>query len=150
MRLLACVIGPSGPQAHDAVAGDFLWRCGAEPDAVASARPKGTFSTEVMMRLSRILLTAALLAVSTTTATAGPIRDRLAARFNRPSGCSSCTVQPPQAVQYGGAGLYPQPQPVPAQVVMPQVAGGEQYQYQPIRLTSPVPTCPTCVGGVCR
>ena len=59
--------------------------------------------------------------------------------------------QPPQAVQYGGAGLYPQPQPVP--VVMPQVGtvqvvGGQQYQ--PIRLTSPVPTCPTCVGGVCR
>lgn len=104
------------------------------------------------MRLSRLILTAALLAVSATAATAGPIRDRLAARFNRPSGCSSCTVQPPQAVQYGGAGLYPQPQPVPAQVVMPQVGtvqvvGGQQYQ--PIRLTSPVPTCPTCVGGNC-
>lgn len=101
------------------------------------------------MRLSRLILTAALLAVSATAATAGPIRYRLAARFNRPSGCSSCTVQPPQAVQYGGAGLYPQPQPVPAQVVMPQVPGGEQYQYQPIRLTSPVPVYPACMGGNC-
>ncbi len=106
---------------------------------------------------TRILLTAALLAASATAATAGPIRDRLAARFSRPSGCSSCTGQAtttqPQGVQYGGAGLYPQPQSVP--VVMPQVgtvqvAGHQQYQqYTPIRLTSPVPTCPACVGGNC-
>lgn len=103
------------------------------------------------MRLSRLILTTTLLAVSATAATAGPIRDRLAARFARPSGCSSCTVQPVPAVQYGGAGLYPQPQPVPVfmpQVGTVQVVGGQQYQ--PIRLTSPVPTCPTCVGGVCR
>ncbi len=109
------------------------------------------------MRLSirTLILTAALLAVSATAATAGPIRDRLAARFSRPSGCSSCTTQTathqqPQAVQYGGAGLYPQPQPVP--VVMPQVGTVQvvgHQQYQPIRLAAPLPTCPTCVGGNC-
>lgn len=102
---------------------------------------------------TRLILTAALLAASATVATAGPIRDRFAARFSRPSGCSSCTgqtaTQQPQGVQYGGAGLYPQPQPVP--VVMPQVGTVQvgQRQYMPIQVGSPLPTCPTCVGGNC-
>ena len=105
---------------------------------------------------TRILLTAALLAVSATAATAGPIRG-LVQRLTGRGGCGSCATQAttqPQAVQYGGAGLYPQPQPVP--VVMPQVGtvhvvGHQQYQqYTPIRLAAPLPTCPTCVGGVCR
>ncbi len=58
---------------------------------------------------TRLILAAVLLAVSTTTATAGPIRDRLAARFNRPT----------QTVQY-----QPQPQPQP--------------QYQPTYTPGPI------------
>jgi hypothetical protein len=105
--------------------------------------------------MKRFLLTLAALALTATAADAGPIRDRLTARFSRPSGCSSCTTQTTthqqlQGVQYGGAGLYPQPQPVP--VVMPQVGTVQvvgHQQYQPIRLTSPLPVFPACVGGNC-
>jgi hypothetical protein len=104
--------------------------------------------------MKRFLIVVAALALTATAADAGPIRDRLAARFSRPSGCSSCTTQAtttqPQGVQYGGAGLYPQPQPVP--VVMPQVGTVQvvgHQQYQPIRLASPVPVYPACMGGNC-
>ena len=57
---------------------------------------------------TRLILTAVLLAVSATAATAGPIRDRLAARFNRPT-----------PTQY-----QPQPQPQP--------------QYQPTYTPGPI------------
>ena len=100
---------------------------------------------------TRILLTAALLAVSATAATAGPIRG-LVQRLTGRGGCGSCATQAttqPQAVQYGGAGLYPQPQPVP--VVMPQVGTVQvgQRQYTPIQVGTGLPTCPTCVNGNC-
>lgn len=118
---------------------------------------------------TRLILTAVLLATTATTASAGgrigqavqnvrgAVQEWRAERQAHRGGGSSCTTQTtthqPQAVQFGGAGLYPQPQPVP--VVMPQVGTvqvvpHQQYQqYTPIRLTSPVPVYPACVGGNC-
>lgn len=114
---------------------------------------------------TRLILTAVLLATTATTASAGgrigqavqnvrgAVQEWRAERQAHRGGGSSCTTQAtttPQGVQYGGAGLYPQPQPVP--VVMPQVGTVQvvgHQQHTPIRLTSPVPTCPTCAGGNC-
>ena len=116
--------------------------------------------------MKRFFLTAAVLVLTAVSARAGGrigqavqnvrgvVQEWRAERQAHRGGCSSCTTQAtttqPQAVQYGGAGLYPQPQPVP--VLMPQVGTVQvvgHQQYQPIRLTSPLPVLPACVGGNC-
>ncbi len=98
--------------------------------------------------MKRILLTIAAMALTATAADAGPIRDRLAARFSRPSGCSSGQCQP-----------QPQYTPGPVQTAAGTVlvSAGQVVQAAGVAVQSvQVPTlfrpsgCPTCVGGVCR
>jgi hypothetical protein len=115
---------------------------------------------------TRLILTACLLAVAATTATAGPIRDRLAARYARP------TCQPTQAVSAPTAPAVYQPAPVRQAVGSVLVATGgavtdlgqvvratsydglgaptDAAAYQPIHLTSPLPTRAVCGPGGCR
>lgn len=104
---------------------------------------------------TRLILTATLLALSATTASAGPIRG-LVQRLTGRGGCGSCGQ--PAAVQY-----QPATQPPPA-LVMPQtgtltlVSHGTSYappvvtsgpEYTPIRMGGVVlPT--TCSGGGCK
>jgi len=86
--------------------------------------------------MKRILMAAAVLVFTAATSTAGPIRDRIAARFSRP--CQQ--PQQPQQVQYIPAPQFQHPtyQPQPVQQVAyyppagfaPAVSGG-------------------CVNGVC-
>jgi hypothetical protein len=93
--------------------------------------------------MKRLILTACLLALTAASADAGPLR-RL---FGR-GWCGGC--QPTAApVQYPQAAPVTMPQTGTVQLVRhstsyepPAVTGG--VQYQPIRLTSPVPVCPTC------
>jgi hypothetical protein len=94
---------------------------------------------------TRLILTAALLAVSATAATAGPIRDRLAARFSRPCQSGQCQPQP----QYT-------PGPVQTAAGTVLVSAGQVVQAAGVVVQSvQVPTfrpagCQQCVGGVCR
>ena len=93
--------------------------------------------------MKRFLLTIAALALTAAAADAGPIRDRLAARFARP--CQSGQCQP-----------QPQYQPGPVQQVagtvlttagqVVQNVGQAVYQMPVFRPSN----CPTCVGGVCK
>lgn len=85
-------------------------------------------------------LTLAALVLTTATSTAGPIRDRLAARFSRPA--------------------YPQPQQFPQPVGIPVFSEFEKPQQltqpQPVQTVAAYqpagfsPVVRTCSGGVCR
>ena len=102
--------------------------------------------------MKRLTLSLAVLTLclSAADADAGPLRT-LAQRIR---GCGGCRppalAAPPPSVRYGPA---PQLQPPPAVVATSYDGLGvpaDATPYQPIRLTAPLPTCPTCVGGVCR
>ena len=83
--------------------------------------------------MTRILLTLAAVAMTATTADAGPLRNWLAGR--RP--CQPCTQ--PQQVQYQPAPQYQQP------TYQPQTVQQVAY-YQPAGFAPVVSSCP---GGVC-
>ena len=93
--------------------------------------------------MKRVLFTIAAVLLTAACADAGPIRDRLAARFARP--CQSVQCQP-----------QPQYQPGPVQQVagnviqatgqVVQSVGQAVYQLPVIRPSG----CQQCVGGVCR
>ena len=98
--------------------------------------------------MKRILLTLAAVLLTATAADAGPIRDRLAARFSRPSGCNSgqCQPQPqytPGPVQTAAGTVLVQA----GQVI--QTAGVAVHSVQVPTLFRPS-NCQQCVGGVCR
>jgi hypothetical protein len=93
--------------------------------------------------MKRHILTLAALALTAVTADAGPIRDRLAARFARPCQSAQCQPQPqyqPGPVQQVAANVIQ----ATGQVV--QSVGQAVYQMPTFRPSN----CPTCVGGVCR
>lgn len=96
--------------------------------------------------MKRFLIVVAALALTATAADAGPIRDRLAARFSRPCQTGQCQPQP----QYTTG-----PAQTAAGTVL--VSAGHVVQAAGVAVQSvQVPTlfrpsnCPTCVGGVCR
>lgn len=98
--------------------------------------------------MKRFLLTLAAVLLTATAADAGPVRDRLAARFGRPSGCSSGQCQP-----------QPQYTPGPVQTAAGTVlvSAGQMVQAAGVAVQSvQVPTlfrpsnCPTCSNGTCR
>ena len=93
--------------------------------------------------MKRFLLTIAALALTAAAADAGPIRDRLAARFARP--CQTAQCQPQPQYQLGPV------QQVAANVLtttgqVVQNVGQAVYQMPVFRPSN----CPTCVGGVCK
>ena len=108
--------------------------------------------------MKRILLTIAALALTATAADAGPIRDRLAARFSRLNSGSCAGCSGPQASQvpaYPGVSYTPGPVQTAAGTVL--VQAGQVVQAAGVAVQSvQVPTlfrpsnCPTCVGGECR
>ena len=98
--------------------------------------------------MKRFLMAVATLTLTATAADAGPIRDRLAARFSRPSGCNSGQCQP-----------QPQYTPGPVQTAAGTVLvqAGQVVQAAGVAVQSvQVPTlfrpsnCQQCVGGVCK
>lgn len=96
--------------------------------------------------MKRILLTLAAVLLTATAADAGPIRDRLAARFSRPCQSAQCQPQP----QYT-------PGPVQTAAGTVLVSAGQVVQaagvaVQSVQVPGPFRTsnCPACVGGVCR
>lgn len=97
--------------------------------------------------MKRFLIVVAALALTATAADAGPIRDRLAARFSRPT-CNSgqCQPQPqytPGPVQTAAGTVLVQA----GQVVQAAVVAVQSVQVPTLFRPS---NCPTCVGGVCR
>lgn len=98
--------------------------------------------------MKRFLIVVSALALTATAADAGPIRDRLASRFSRSSGCNSGQCQP-----------QPQYTPGPVQTAAGTVlvSAGHVVQAAGVAVQSvQVPTlfrpsnCQQCVGGVCR
>ncbi len=112
---------------------------------------------------TRLILTAVLLAVSATTASAGGrvrnavqnvrevVQEWRAERHAHRGGCGCASASQPTSATATG----PVRQTVGTELVSAGGAVAEVGQvvrateYQPIRLTAPLPTCPTCVGGNC-
>ncbi len=91
--------------------------------------------------MKRILFTLAALVLTAACADAGPIRDRLAARFGRHANTTTCnTCTQPGPVQTVAANVLT----TAGQVV--QTAGQVVYQFPQVGTFRPT----TCSGGVCR
>lgn len=97
--------------------------------------------------MKRVLMSLAVVLTTVGSSDAGPIRNFV--QRIRGGGCGSCQSAPVQSPQ---AAPVTMPTTGALQLVRhgtsyepPAVAGG--VQYQPIRLTAPLPVCP---GGVCR
>lgn len=96
-------------------------------------------------------MTAAVLVLAATAAHAGPIRDRLAARFSRPS-CGACHLAPavaPGLVRQAGAAVAVAEAGLLVRSTSYDGLGVpvDAAPYQSIRLASPLSPC---ANGVCR
>lgn len=95
------------------------------------------------MRFKTLILTACLLAATATAAHAGPIRDRLSARFARP--CQPAPATTPGPVRQAVGTVLTGAGGVVAD--LGQAVQGDGYT--PIRLATPLSTRPVCGPSGC-